>query len=45
MGRTFEDFPVGKRLVSREETVTGEAIVEFARRYDPQPFHLVSDPG
>ncbi len=45
MGRTFEDFPVGKRLVSREETVTGEAIVEFARRYDPQPFHLSDNPG
>jgi acyl dehydratase len=45
MGRTFEDFPVGKRLVSREETVTGKAIVEFARRYDPQPFHLSDNPG
>jgi acyl dehydratase len=45
MGRTFEDFPVGKRLVSREETVTDEAIVEFARRYDPQPFHLSDNPG
>ena len=32
-------------MVSREETVTGEAIVEFARRYDPQPFHLSDNPG
>ena len=40
MGRSFADFPVGSRLVSRSATITKEEIVEFARRYDPQPFHL-----
>jgi len=43
MGRAFEDFPVGRRLVSRHQTVSAEEMIEFARRYDPQPFHLVSD--
>jgi acyl dehydratase len=42
MGRTFEDFPVGFQLVSRSETLSAEEMIEFARRYDPQPFHLVS---
>ncbi len=45
MGRAFEDFPVGSRFVSGEQTISAEEIVEFARRYDPQPFHLTSDPG
>ena len=45
MGRAFEDFPVGTQLVSGEETISAEEIVAFARRYDPQPFHLAPDPG
>ncbi|MEO8440634.1 MAG: MaoC family dehydratase [Spartobacteria bacterium] len=40
MGRTFEDFTVGRRFVSDRHTLSREEIVEFARRYDPQPFHL-----
>ena len=45
MNRAFEDFPVGSRFVSASRTISAEEIVEFARRYDPQPFHLTSDPG
>ena len=45
VGRTFEDFPVGSRFVSGLQTISAEEIVEFARRYDPQPFHTTSDPG
>jgi acyl dehydratase len=45
VGRTFEDFPVGCRFVSCKRTISAEEIVEFARLYDPQPFHLTSDPG
>lgn len=40
MGRAFEDFPIGCRLVSETKAISEEEIVEFARRYDPQPFHL-----
>lgn len=45
MGRAFEDFPPGSVFVSRKQTISAEEIVEFARRYDPQPFHLTADPG
>jgi acyl dehydratase len=44
MSRAFEDFPIGSRFISREQTVSADEIIEFARRYDPQPFHLTSDP-
>lgn len=40
MSRAFEDFPVGSRFVSGSQTISKEEITEFARRYDPQPFHL-----
>jgi acyl dehydratase len=40
MRRTYEDFPVGSRLVSSYQMISKEEIIEFARRYDPQPFHL-----
>ncbi len=42
MGRAFEDFPIGSRFVSGTRAISEEEIVEFARRYDPQPFHLES---
>ena len=45
MTRLYEDFPIGSRFVSRPETISAQEIIEFARRYDPQPFHLTSDPG
>jgi acyl dehydratase len=35
----FEDLKLGTRYDTAEHTVTAEEIVEFARRYDPQPFH------
>jgi acyl dehydratase len=40
MSRAFEDFPVGTRLVSTSFLVTAEAIIDFAREFDPQVFHL-----
>jgi acyl dehydratase len=36
----WEDFPPGHRQRVGGTTLTREAIVEFAGRYDPQPFHL-----
>ena len=45
MARRYEDFSVGAVLVSRRLRISEEEIIEFARRYDPQPFHTVSDPG
>jgi acyl dehydratase len=36
----FEDFPPGEILEYGDRLVTAEEIVEFARQFDPQPFHL-----
>ena len=36
----FEDLTVGTRWTSPGYTFTEAAIVDFALRYDPQPFHL-----
>ena len=36
----YEDLSVGMRFESRELKVTPEDVNEFARKYDPQPFHL-----
>src|SRR5713101_1482320 len=36
----FEDFKIGDRFVSAGITVSESMILEFALRYDPQPFHL-----
>jgi acyl dehydratase len=36
----FEDFAVGRVWDIDGPTLTRESIVEFARRYDPQPFHV-----
>jgi len=44
MSRTFEDFPIGSHFISREQSISADEIIDFARRYDPQPFHLTSDP-
>ena len=44
MGRAFEDFPVGLRLLSGRRTISKEEMIEFARCYDPQPFHLQRGP-
>lgn len=36
----FEDFKVGDKFASAAQTITDEMIVQFAKVYDPQPFHL-----
>ena len=38
--RYFEDFRVGDVTELGPVTVTEDEIVEFASRYDPQPFHV-----
>src|SRR6266496_4584672 len=40
--RYFEDFRVGDRFRSADYAVTEGEIVDYARRYDPQPFHTDS---
>jgi acyl dehydratase len=37
---SWEDFKVGDTQEMGRHTFTAEEIVEFARRYDPQPFHI-----
>jgi acyl dehydratase len=36
----WEDFAVGREFLTGSVEVTPDEIVDFARRYDPQPFHL-----
>lgn len=36
----FEDVEVGGTSVMGSYAVTREEVLEFARKYDPQPFHL-----
>ena len=36
----FEDVEVGAETVFGDFDVTREEMLEFARKYDPQPFHL-----
>ena len=38
--RFFEDYTPGEIIVSPGVTVTEEAIIDFAFRFDPQPFHI-----
>jgi acyl dehydratase len=35
----FEDFAIGNRYELGRHTFTAEDIIQFASRYDPQPFH------
>jgi len=39
-GKWFEDFTVGEEIRSPAKTLTEAEIVDFAWRYDPQPFHI-----
>ena len=39
----WEDFKVGDRFEMGRHSVTEEEILDFGRRFDPQPFH--ADPG
>jgi acyl dehydratase len=41
--RYWEDFQVGEVVELGSYEVTREEILEFARRYDPQPFHVDED--
>ena len=36
----FDDLAVGQRFTTDSLRITTDAIKEFARQYDPQPFHL-----
>lgn len=36
----FDDFEVGQCFVSKSRILTEKEIVEFARAFDPQPFHV-----
>jgi acyl dehydratase len=38
--RYFEDYVVGSIYEFGTIAVTEEEIIDFARRYDPQPFHI-----
>lgn len=38
--RVFEDFNAGDRFLSEPSSVTEEQIINFAREFDPQSFHL-----
>src|ERR1700732_3069447 len=38
--RYFEDLKVGERFQSEIFEVPGNAIIEFAEKFDPQKFHL-----
>jgi acyl dehydratase len=39
----FDDLTVGQKFVTAGLRVTTDEIKEFARKYDPQPFHLDED--
>lgn len=38
--RYFEDMEVGEEVDCGSIEVTKEEMLEFAERYDPQPFHV-----
>ena len=42
-GRYFEDYPPGAVFTAGTLTVSADEIIEFARKYDPQPMH--TDPA
>lgn len=39
-GRHFEDFRIGEVFDSEGATLTESQIMDFALRFDPQPFHI-----
>lgn len=43
MSRYFEDLEIGAGVSLGSHTFTRGEIVDFARKYDPQPFHLDDD--
>ena len=38
--RYFEDYAAGEVVEFGDYLVTEEEVIEFAQRYDPQPFHV-----
>ncbi len=38
--RYFDDFKPGERFLSGSMTMTEAGIIEFAKQWDPQPFHV-----
>ncbi|KMZ13102.1 MaoC-like dehydratase [Candidatus Burkholderia humilis] len=45
MTYAYEDFNIGDAVQLSAHIFTREEIVEFAQRYDPQPFHLTEEAG
>jgi acyl dehydratase len=45
MTYAYEDFSIGDAVQLSAHTFTREEIIEFAQRYDPQPFHLSEEAG
>ncbi len=43
MSTYFEDLQIGSSVDLGSHTFSREEIVDFARKYDPQPFHLDED--
>jgi acyl dehydratase len=38
--RFLDDLEVGERFPTRSVTISEDEILDFARRFDPQPFHV-----
>ena len=38
--RYFEDLREGEQLICEPVAMTREAIIDFGKRFDPQPFHI-----
>lgn len=41
--RYFEDLVDGERLPCQPAVISREAIIDFAQKFDPQPFHMDED--
>lgn len=39
----FEDIEIGRKTAFGRYAVTRDEVIEFATKYDPQPFHLDDD--
>jgi len=37
--RYFEDYEIGRQISAGKHLVTSDEMLDFARRWDPQPFH------
>lgn len=44
-GNYFEDIPQGENRALGGHTFSAEEIIDFARQFDPQPFHLSEEGG